>query len=113
ELQHAALVEDHRIEIRRIEPRVIQAPLDRADRKPGVVLPPRQPLFLNRADRHAVDDERGGGIVIAGGDAENVHGISTGWTANRCRARSAPTRAARAVRHAWPATRRAAARRST
>ena len=59
ELQHAALVEDHRVEILRIEPGLIQAPFDRPCRKRGVVLVPRQTLLLHGADRYAVDDERG------------------------------------------------------
>ena len=73
ELQHAALVEDHRVEIRRARARLIEAPLDGAQRKARVVLAPRQPLLLHRRDRHAVDDERGGRVVVVRGDAENLH----------------------------------------
>ena len=49
ELQHAALVEDDRIEIAGVELRVVQAPLDRVQREARVVLPPRQALFLDGA----------------------------------------------------------------
>ena len=58
ELQHTALIKDHRVEILRLEPGVIQAPFSRPGRKRGVVLAPRQALFLYGADRHAIDDER-------------------------------------------------------
>ncbi len=58
ELLHTALVEHHRVEIRRIEAGPIEAPGNRADRKGGVVFTPRQALFLNGAHRHAVDNER-------------------------------------------------------
>ena len=64
ELQHAAFVKHHRVEIRRIEAGVIEAPLDRREGKGGVVLPPRQALFLHGADRHAVDNERRRRIVV-------------------------------------------------
>ena len=40
ELQHAPLVEDHRVEVAWIEARMIQTPFDGAKRKRRVVLPP-------------------------------------------------------------------------
>ncbi len=36
-----------------------------------VVLLAGEALFLRRGDDLAVDDERGGGVVVEGGDAEN------------------------------------------
>ncbi len=57
------------------------------ERKRRVVLAPRQALFLHGADRHAVDDERGGRVVVVGGDAEDLH-VSTGSSAT-CVAASA------------------------
>ena len=61
---------------------MIQTPFDGAERKRRVVLVPRQALFLNGADRHAVDDERGGRVVVVRGDAEDLH-LNTGSSANR------------------------------
>ncbi len=73
ELEHAALVEDHRIEIRRVEAGVVEAPLDRARRKGGVVLPAREPLLLYGADGRAVHHQRGGRIVVVRRDPEDLH----------------------------------------
>ena len=91
ELPHAALVEDDRVEVGWIETGVIQAPFDGPERKAGVVLVPRQALFLHGADRHAVDDERGGRIVVVGGNAEDLH-LSTGSVGESasCRAIGSP-----------------------
>jgi hypothetical protein len=50
ELLHAALVEDHGVEVRRIEPGLIEAPFDRPDWKARAILSARQALFLNGAD---------------------------------------------------------------
>ncbi len=50
ELQHRLLVEHDRVELFRLEPGAIEAPLDGRQREPGVVLPAREPLFLHRAD---------------------------------------------------------------
>src|SRR4051794_8217207 len=46
---------------------------DRRDREGGIVLAPRQALLLHRGDRHAVDQQGGGGIVIESGEAEDLH----------------------------------------
>ncbi len=105
ELQHAAFVEDHRIELRRIDRRLVQTPFDRTCRKPGVVLVPRQPLFLDGAHRDAVDDKRGGRIVIVGGNAEDLHSRTDSWAIRCGRARSAPSPATRASRRGAPSTR--------
>src|SRR5262249_24245442 len=97
-----------------LEPGRLEAPLDRVQREAGVVLAARQPFFLDRAHRDAVDDECGGGIVVMGGDAEDLH-VSTGCSPTRCGARMrwGRSRPVRAVRCAWPATLTAAARRNT
>ena len=111
ELQHAPFVEDDGVEVRGVESSLLQAPFDGAERKTGVVLPPRQALFLHRAHRQAVDDQCGRGVVIVSGDPENVHepAFSTGLWATRPRVpRSEPNRPARAVPRAAPATQMAA-----
>src|SRR5262249_7283870 len=89
-------------------------PLDRVQREACVVLSARQPFFLDRAHRDAVDDEGCGGIVVVGGDAEDVH-VSTGCSPTRRGARMRWGRSppGTAVRCVWPATRTAAARRNT
>src|SRR5436305_6103956 len=60
-------------EILGLELRFLQAEVDRADGKRGVVLAPRQPLLLHRADRNPVDDESRGRVVVVGRDAEDAH----------------------------------------
>ena len=113
ELQHAALVEHDGIEIGWVELRVLEAPLDRAEWKTGIILPTREALFLYGAYRHPIDDECGCRIVIVGRDAEDLH-VSTGSSAIRAgRAGSASIRSAPAARRAWPATRTAGAPRNT
>ena len=62
---------------------MIQAPLDGAEREPRVVLAARQALFLHGADGHAIDHERGRGVVVMRGDAENLH--RQYWLLERCR----------------------------
>ena len=86
ELQHAALVEDDRVEVARLEAGLSRHHSIAASGNAGVVLAARQPLFLHRADRHAVDDERGGGVVIVRGDAEDLH--RQYWLRRRHRSRS-------------------------
>ena len=105
ELQHAALVEDDRVEIGRRQAGVIEAPLDRLERKAGVVLVARQPLLLHRRGGHAVHHQRRRRVVIVRRDAEDLH-VSTGsWAARRRGRRSAPSPRARASRRGAPATR--------
>ena len=114
ELPHAALVEDDGVEIGRIEPGVIQAPFDGRQRKAGVVLAPRQALFLHGADRHAVDDERGGRVVVVRGDAEDLHlqYWLVGESLALSRDRSPADRLA-ASRRVWPTRQTARAPRNT
>src|ERR1700680_1808355 len=81
EFQHAAFVENDRVEILRIEPGVGQAPFNRRRWKGGVVLAPRQALFLYGTDRHAIDDERGRRIVVVRGYPEDLH-LNTGSLAD-------------------------------
>ena len=109
ELQHAAFVEDDGVEIIGLEACVIQAPFDGCQRKARVVLAARQPLFLNGADGHAVDHERGRRVVVVGRDPEDLH-LSTGSLENggRCD-RLASSRAAHAARRVWPTMRTAGA----
>jgi len=47
--------------------------LDRQPRKPRVVLPAREALFLRRAQNSAVLDQRRGAVVVERGDAEHSH----------------------------------------
>src|SRR5437764_8701611 len=114
ELQHASFVEHDCVEIGWVELRVLEAPLDRADWKPGVVLPTREALFLYGARRHAVDDERGGRIVIVGGDAEDVHiSIDCSMRSAAGRAESGSIQSAPGGPTVSPATQTAAAARNT
>ena len=113
ELPHAALVEDHRVEVGWLETGVIQAPFDGPERKAGVVLVPRQSFFLHGANRHAVDHERGSRIVVVRGNPEDLH-LNTGWSANlRPAGQSGPSQPARGARRVWPARRKARAQRNT
>src|SRR5262249_31937306 len=112
ELQHAAFVEHDRVEIFGLDPAVLQAPLDRAKRKARVVLAPRQPLFLYRRDRHAVDDKRRGGVVVVRRDAKDLH-VSTGLSASpRGPPKPAASRQAPGARRAWRPTQTAQGRQS-
>src|SRR5207248_1218977 len=73
ELQHRLFVEDHRVELLGFEVLLLEAPLDRGEGKRGVVLAAREPLLLDGADRHAVDQQRRRGIVVVRRDAEDAH----------------------------------------
>ena len=64
ELEHRPLVEDHGVQVVRLQPGLVQAPFDGQEREGRVVLAPRQAFFLHRADRHAVHQQGGGGVVI-------------------------------------------------
>ena len=61
------------VEILRLETGMFETPLDGEQWKRRVILPTRQPLFLHRAYRHTVDDQRRGRIVVMRRDAEDVH----------------------------------------
>src|SRR5258708_22335312 len=71
EFQQRLFIKNHMVELGCRQPRRVQAVLDRVPRKPGIVLAPREPLLLGRGDNAAVNHERGGGIVIKGGNAQD------------------------------------------
>ena len=114
ELQHAALVEDHRVEVVRLEPGVIQAPFDgrRAESRRRSCAATAAPPARRRPARRRPRAPR-----PRRGSARRCRGSSCQYSAGRRlvarRAGWASTRAARAVPPAWPATRRAAAGRNT
>src|SRR5437660_625526 len=114
ELQHAALVEHDGIEIGWVELRVLEAPLDRAEWKTGIILPTREALFLYGAYRHPIDDECGCRIVIVGRDAEDLH-VSTDCapTSAAAPAGSGSSQSTQGEPSASRATRTAAVARST
>ncbi len=113
ELPHAPFVENHGIKVGRLQPCVIETPFDRCERKCRIVLAARQTLFLDGANGHPVDHDRGGRVVVMRRDAENLH-VNTGWaTARSPFARSASSRPFRGVPPAWPARQTARAPRST
>src|SRR6266851_230365 len=73
ELQERFFIENDRVELLRLEAALFEAPLDRRHRKVRVALAPGEPLLLDRTDRHPVDQKGSRGIVIVGGDAEDLH----------------------------------------
>src|SRR5207302_10671923 len=99
ELEHRLFVEDHRVELSRLEAGALQAPLDRREREGGVVLAPREPLLLDGADRNSVDHQRGRRVVVVRRDAQDAHQY---WLVNggRGRARTNPSGSRRAARRA-------------
>ena len=81
ELQHAPFVEDDRVEILRLKPACSRHQSMAPDGKARIVLLPREPFFLDGADRYAVDHERRSRIVVMRGDAEDLH-LGTGSRPN-------------------------------
>src|SRR5260370_19452983 len=73
ELQERFFIENDRVELLRLEAALFEAPVDRRHRKIGVALAPGEPLLLDRTDRHPVDQKGGRGVVIVGGNAEDLH----------------------------------------
>ena len=74
EFQHRLVVEGDEVELLGAEPRLVQTVRDGVARKPRVVFFPREPLFLRGRDDIAIDDDRGGAVVIKGGNSQNIHG---------------------------------------
>jgi len=64
ELGHRLLVEDDRVQIAGLDAAPLEAEVDGAQRKRGVALLARQPLFLHRANRLAVEEQRGCRAVV-------------------------------------------------
>ena len=60
-----------------MQPGFGQTELDGVGRKPMVVLSPREPLLLSDGDDVTIDDDRGGRVVIEGGEPKDRrHGRS-------------------------------------
>src|SRR5581483_6771890 len=72
EFEHRLLVEDDMIDVVDSHARIIEAPADGVMRERRVALDAGKALFLGGIDDLAVVDERGGRIVIEGGDAEDA-----------------------------------------
>jgi hypothetical protein len=72
ELGEGLLVEGEGVDGGGVDAGELQAGEGGGDRQAGVVLDPRQPLLLDRGDHNTVDDERGRGVVVMRGDAEDA-----------------------------------------
>src|SRR5207237_8578223 len=72
-LHERLLVEDYVVEVARAQLGLGQAEVDGLARERGVVLLSREALFLGGGDELAVDEQRGGGVVVVAADAEDVH----------------------------------------
>ncbi len=72
ELQERLVVEGDGVERGGLDAPLLQAPESGLAREAGVVLLPREALFLRGRDDLAVDDEGGGGVVVVGREAENA-----------------------------------------
>ena len=93
EFDEGLLVEGDAVDVAGGEAGVREAGEGGGDREAGVVLDPREALLLDRGDQLAVDDERGGGVVVVGGDAEDA-----GHRGHSREAGSRPRRIGRAMR---------------
>jgi hypothetical protein len=72
EFQHRLVIENDAVQVRRLQPAVTQAKLDGLPRKIRLVLDARKPFFLRGGDDLAVAQQRGGGVVVIGGNAQDV-----------------------------------------
>src|SRR3989442_6002873 len=59
EFQHRFVVEGDEVRLGGTESRRVQAVRDGVSREPGIVLLPREPLFVSGGDDIAIDDDRG------------------------------------------------------
>jgi len=73
ELQERLVVERHVVDLLGGDARLAQAVFDRMRRESMVVLLACEAFLLRRGDDHAVANQRGGAIVIEGGDPQDVH----------------------------------------
>ena len=73
ELEHGLVVEGDGAEVLGPESRLAQRPAGRIDREVGIVLLPRESLFVGGGDRNAVDQQAGRGVVVEAGQAQDVH----------------------------------------
>src|SRR5439155_2453911 len=73
ELGEGLLVEDHVVEVACREFSGLETEPGGVEREPGVVLLPREPLFLGGGHELAVHHERRRRVVIEARDAEDVH----------------------------------------
>ncbi len=71
ELGQRLVVERDVVEVQGIQAPLFQAVGDRLPRHRGIVLLPREPLLLRRGHDPAVDDQRGGAVVVEGRDSED------------------------------------------
>ena len=76
ELQKRLVVENDGVEIGKTAPRLLQAIVDRGERKAGIVFFLAEPFFLGCTDDSSVRDNRGSAVVVQRRDAENAHRLS-------------------------------------
>src|SRR5215471_16500673 len=73
EFAERPLVEDHVVEVIRINLGLAETKTDGVCWKAEVVFDSRKALFFCRGDKLAVAQKRGRGIVVIAGDSENMH----------------------------------------
>ena len=73
ELEHRLVVEGDVVEVRHPDPGLLQAEFDRAPRKIGIRLAAREALLLRGGDNLTIPQEAGGGVVVVGGDPQDMH----------------------------------------
>ena len=64
EFEHRALVEYDRVEFAGFKPGLPKTVFDRGHGKSGIVFTPGESFFLDRGDRHTIDDQCRGGVMI-------------------------------------------------
>src|SRR5215813_3268039 len=73
EFEERFFIKDNCVDLPWLQPGALQAPIDGVERKRGVALAPRESFLLHREARDAIHDQRGRGVVVVGGDSENLH----------------------------------------
>ena len=81
ELQQGLVVEAHRVELVDGDARLLEHVLDGPGGEVLVVLLAAEPLLLAGGHDLPVAQERGGGVVVEAGDAEDVGGHQNWWRA--------------------------------
>src|SRR5438067_6909317 len=76
EFQERLVIEHDMVDVGKLCARGFQAIADRMHRKRWIVLLAREAFFLRGSDNATVLDQRGGAVVVEGGNAENAHAFS-------------------------------------